>query len=247
MQTASAQSTARNFRNVTAPAIHTLPVDNAVRRSSGAISEIAAQRKMGVIVNVAREKTVFGDGEEARYSYKVIEGAVRLSKIMLDGRRQIAEFALPGDMFGFDCADVYGLSAETVTPVTLVRYSRSNIERLGEEFSDVGRELMALLRRGWTSAQAHLVMLGRQTAKERVAAFLVALAEHRGVHSGQALHLPMGRQDIADYLGLTIETVCRTLTDLKSEGVIKVPDRHRVVICDLAALEDLARGEDTDL
>ncbi|MGD0867370.1 MAG: helix-turn-helix domain-containing protein [Rhizomicrobium sp.] len=214
---------------------------------NGAISEIAEMRKIGVIVNLARGKTVFGDGEEARYSYKVVEGAVRLSKIMLDGRRQIAEFALPGDMFGFECGDVYALSAEAVTPVTLVRYSRSNIERLGEECSDVRRELLKHLRRGWTSAQAHLVMLGRQSAKERVAAFLVALAEHRSVQDGQSLDLPMGRQDIADYLGLTIETVCRTLTDFKSDRIIAIPDRHHVIIRNLEALESLAEGEDTDL
>jgi CRP-like cAMP-binding protein len=245
MMNVLAETTVRSSRN--APALRAAPVNGASQRPAGAISEIAAQRKMGVIVTVARGKTVFSDGEDARYSYKIVEGAVRLSKIMLDGRRQIAEFALPGDMFGFECGDVYGLSAEAVTPVTLVRYTRSHIEKLGEEFSDVGRELMALLRRGWTSAQAHLVMLGRQTAKERIAAFLVALAQHRGVRDGQALGLPMGRQDIADYLGLTIETVCRTLTELKSEGVLSIPDRHRVVIRDFDALESIAQGEDMDL
>jgi CRP-like cAMP-binding protein len=210
-------------------------------------SEIAAQRKIGVVVNLARGNTVFGDGDEARYFYKVVEGAVRLSKIMLNGRRQIAEFALPGDIFGFECGETYGLSAEAVTPVVLIRYSRVRIERLGEEFSDVRQELMMLLRRGWTSTQAHLVMLGRQTAKERVAAFFVALAEHRGVRNGQALDLPMGRQDIADYLGLTIETVCRTLTDLKSEKILSIPNRHQIFIRNLDALKSLAQGEDSDL
>jgi CRP-like cAMP-binding protein len=227
-----------------APA-HAAHAGRTALHSSGAISEIAAQRNIGVVIGLTRGKTVFGDGDEARYSYKVVEGAVRLSKIMLDGRRQIAEFALPGDMFGFECGDTYGLSAEAVTPITLIRYSRTHIERLGEEFSDVRRELMAHLRHGWASAQAHLVMLGRQTAKERVAAFLVALATHRGVRSGQALDLPMSRQDIADYLGLTIETVCRTLTDFKSERVLSIPNRHQVVIRNLDALDSLAQGEDT--
>jgi CRP/FNR family nitrogen fixation transcriptional regulator len=80
-----------------------------------------------------------------------------------------------------------------------------------------------------------------------VAAFLVALAEHRSVQDGQSLELPMGRQDIADYLGLTIETVCRTLTDFKSDRIIAIPDRHRVIIRNLEALESLAEGEDTGL
>jgi CRP-like cAMP-binding protein len=89
-------------------------------------------------------------------------------------------------------------------------------------------------------------MLGRQTAKERVAAFLITLSTHRGVKNGQSLNLPMGRQDIADYLGLTIETVCRTLTDLKVAHVIGIPDRHRVVILNMNMLEELASGEDSE-
>jgi CRP-like cAMP-binding protein len=229
---------------------HKMPMAAAIQTravSPKTFSDIAAQRKIGMVVNLTRGNTVFGDGDEARYFYKVVEGAVRLSKIMLNGRRQIAEFALPGDIFGFECGDAYGLSAESVTPVVLIRYSRAHIERLGEEFLDVRQELMTLLRRGWTSAQAHLVMLGRQTAKERVAAFFVALAEHRGVRNAQALDLPMGRQDIADYLGLTIETVCRTLTDLKAEKVLSIPNRHQIVIRNLDALKSLAQGEDSDL
>lgn len=243
MHNASQQTVVRSYDR--GSAAHSSDSANE-RRKGGTISELADRRKIGVIVTVARGKTIFSDGEDAKYSYKVVEGAVRMSKIMLDGRRQIAEFALPGDMFGFESRGVYGLSAEAVTPVTLVRYSRAHIERLGEEFCDINRELMALLRRGWTSAQAHLVMLGRQTAKERVAAFLVALAEQRGVTSGQSLGLPMGRQDIADYLGLTIETVCRTLTEFKSAKILSIPDRRRIIICDIGELERLAQGEDKD-
>ncbi|HTQ14210.1 MAG TPA: helix-turn-helix domain-containing protein [Rhizomicrobium sp.] len=222
-------------------ALHSAPAAAAIPLSVNAISDIAERRKIGAVIHVGRGKTIFGDGDEARYSYKLVEGAVRLSKMMLDGRRQIAEFALPGDMIGFECGETYALTAEAVTPVTLVRYQRTHIERLGDEFSDVRRELMALLRRGWTSAQAHLVMLGRQTAKERVAAFLVALANHRDAAS-EIVALPMGRQDIADYLGLTIETVCRTLTELKTGGIISVPDRHGVVIRDMDGLEAIAQG-----
>ena len=222
-------------------------VETNPQAARGAIGDITAERKIGVVVHIGRGKTIFSDGDDAQYSYKIVEGAVRLSKIMLDGRRQIAEFALPGDMFGFECRDIYGLSAEAVTPVTLIRYSRAHIEKLGEEFSAVSRELMALLRQGWTSAQAHMVMLGRQTAKERVAAFLIALAERRKLKAGQPLDLPMGRQDIADYLGLTIETVCRTLTDLKNDGILAIPNRHQIVIRNPDELEAQAEGEDRDL
>lgn len=219
---------------------------SAVAHPKASISEIASQRKIGAVVNFARGKTIFNDGEDADYSYKVVEGAVRLSKVMLDGRRQIAEFSLPGDMFGFEYGDAYALTAEAVTPVVVVRYHRTHIERLGDEFSDIRQELIAHLRQGWRSAQAHLVMLGRQSAKERVAAFLISLASHRGVKPGQSLELPMGRQDIADYLGLTIETVCRTLTDFKETRAISIPDRRHVVIRDLESLEALAEGEDEE-
>jgi len=230
------------FNTATAEAIRPAPRLPAAKT----IVTIAAERKLGAVVNFARGKTIFNDGENARYSYKVVEGAVRLSKIMVDGRRQIAEFALPGDMIGLEYGELYELSAEAVTPVTLVRYQRSHIERLSDEFPDVRHELMGILRRGWTSAQAHLVMLGRQTAKERMAAFLIALANHRGVRAGQPLGLPMGRQDIADYLGLTIETVSRTLTELKQEHVLGIPDRHHIVIRDLDTLEALAQGETSE-
>lgn len=228
-------------------AVHGTSIPPSSRKPKACISDITTQRKIGAVINFNRGKTIFSDGDDSEYSYKVVEGAVRLSKVMLDGRRQIAEFALPGDMFGFEYGgEAYTLTAEAVTPVTIIRYHRTHIERLGDEFSDIRQELMAYLRQGWTSAQAHLVMLGRQTAKERVAAFLLALAAHRGVKNGQSLDLPMGRQDIADYLGLTIETVCRTLTDLKATHIIAIPDRHRVIIRSMNALESLADGEDSE-
>ena len=99
-----------------------------------------------------------------------------------------------------------------------------------------------MLCRELSAAQEHLVMLGRQTAKERVASFLLLIANRRDAGDGDPLLLPMGRQDIADYLGLTIETVCRALTDLKRERLIEIPDRHHVELRNLAALEDVAEG-----
>lgn len=189
-----------------------------------------------------RNQTIFNEGDDARYSYKVLEGGVRLCKVRPDGRRQIAEFLLPGDMFGFEDGDEYSLTAEALCDVVVMRCPRNQVERLSEEHSDVRRTLMSLLRRELSAAQEHLVMLGRQTAKERVASFLLQLAERKDAEDGDALDLPMGRQDIADYLGLTIETVCRALTDLKRENVIAIPNRHQVVIRCCDALEDVAEG-----
>jgi len=190
-----------------------------------------------------RNQTIFNEGDDARYSYKVVEGGVRLCKVRSDGRRQIAEFLLPGDMFGFEFGDEHSLTAEALCDVVVMRCPRNHVERLSEELPGVRHQLMSLLRRELSAAQDHLVMLGRQTAKERVASFLLLLAERRS-DAGEdiALDLPMGRQDIADYLGLTIETVCRALTDLKRERLIAIPNRHQVVIRDLSALEGVAEG-----
>ena len=191
-----------------------------------------------------RNQTIFNEGDDARYSYKVVEGGVRLCKVRPDGRRQIAEFLLPGDMFGFECGSEHSLTAEALCDVVVMRCPRNHVERLSEEKPDVRRRLMSLLRRELSAAQDHLVMLGRQTAKERVASFLLLLAQRTDADNGDALDLPMGRQDIADYLGLTIETVCRALTDLKRERLIAIPNRHQVVICDIALLEGVAEGDE---
>jgi CRP/FNR family nitrogen fixation transcriptional regulator len=191
-----------------------------------------------------RNQTIFNEGDDARYSYKILEGGVRLCKVRPDGRRQIAEFLLPGDMFGFEMGDEHSLTAEALCDVVLLRCSRSHVERLSDESVEVRRKLMSLLRRELSAAQEHLVMLGRQTAKERVASFLLLLADRNDADDGDAVELPMGRQDIADYLGLTIETVCRALTDLKKEGLIAIPNRHQVVIRRTEALELVADGDE---
>ena len=191
-----------------------------------------------------RNQTIFNEGDDARYSYKVIQGGVRLCKVRSDGRRQIAEFLLPGDMFGLECGEEHSLTAEALCDVIVMRCPRNHVERLSEEHPDVRRQLMSLLRRELSAAQDHLVMLGRQTAKERVASFLLLLAERTAAQDGDAVDLPMGRQDIADYLGLTIETVCRALTDLKREQQIQIPNRHQVVIRDIEALELVAEGDE---
>ncbi len=208
---------------------------------SDALSPLHA---LGTLSRFGRNQTIFNEGDDARYSYKIVEGGVRLCKVRADGRRQIAEFLLPGDMFGLEMGDEHSLTAEALCDVVVMRCTRTHVERLSDERPDVRKQLMTLLRRELSAAQDHLVMLGRQTAKERVASFLLLIAERNDAEDGDAFELPMGRQDIADYLGLTIETVCRALTDLKREGVIAIPNRHQVVISSVVRLETVAEGED---
>ncbi len=189
-----------------------------------------ALQSIGTVCQFGRNQTIFSDGDEAAYSYKVVSGAVRLVKLMADGRRHIAGFQLPGDLFGIEWTGEYELTAEAVTEVTAIRYSRAQLERLGEERSDIRRQLTERLRDDLRAAHDHLISLGCQSARERVASFLLLLARRVGAQDGAAIEMHMGRQDVADYLGLTIETVCRTLSDLKDACVIEIPNRHQIVI-----------------
>jgi len=203
--------------------------------------EPSALERIGTIVQFARNETIFSECDTARYAYRLLKGFVRLSRVMIDGRRQIAQFLSPGDMFALEGKDAHSLTAEALTEVSVICYPRWQVEQLSDDMPEVRRELMASLRRELSAAQDHLVMLGRQTAMERVASFVLQLAKRRGVHD--RVEFPMSRQDIADYLGLTIETVCRVLTELKTLRVITTPDRHHAIIRDFDALEAIAIGD----
>src|SRR5215472_6933030 len=202
----------------------------------------AALHSIGTVCQFGRNQTVFSDGDDAAYSYKVVSGAVRLVKLMADGRRHIAGFQLPGDLFGIEWTGEYELTAEAVTEVTAIRYSRTHLERLSEERADIRKQLTERLRDDLRAAHDHLISLGCQSARERVASFLLLLVERTDAREGAPIEMPMGRQDIADYLGLTIETVCRTLSDLRDSGVIDVPNRHHIVVRNLPKLNAAAHA-----
>jgi CRP-like cAMP-binding protein len=206
--------------------------------------DLKALQQVGTKVRFERNKTIFSEGEEAAYCYKVISGAVRLCKHMSDGRRQIADFLLPGDVFGFMQFGAYKFTAEAVDDVVLMCYPQRQIERLSRTMPAMRGRLLVLLSQRLLGMQDHLVMLGRQTAKERVSSFLLLIAERSDAHEGSVFDLPMGRQDIADYLGLTIETVCRVLSELKRAKVVAIPSISQIIVNDMDALHDLAeRGE----
>jgi len=199
---------------------------------------------MGTVTNFDRSATIFHEGDDADYSYKVVSGAVRLSKMTSDGRRQVAEFALPGDFIGLNWLNEHAMTAETLTDVTLIAYTRGRLERLGDENQAIRAELFSTLRHDLWAAQNHLVLLGRQSALERVACFLLSMLERSRSADKTIIQVPMTRRDIADYLGLTIETVCRMLTRLKQSGVIGIPDRHTVSVRNLGGLRRAAQPEE---
>jgi CRP-like cAMP-binding protein len=187
-----------------------------------------------------RGETIFSEGEPADRVCKLICGTIRLCRYSPDGRRHIVDFVHAGELIGFlECAD-QPWTAEAVTDVTLVSYPRAGVDRLAASNPAIRTRILCHLSANLLEAQQQLFVLGCQCAKERVASFLVRLADRVDLLAGEALDLPMGRQDIADHLGLTVETVCRVLSALKSESLIAIPNSHELILKDMDALRAMA-------
>jgi CRP-like cAMP-binding protein len=192
--------------------------------------------RFAAVTSLKRDGTVFTEGDSARYFFRVISGAVRSCQLLADGRRHISEFFLPGDFIALDTDGVYRFTAEAITETTLRRYPRSVIDQsLAPRFH---RQLLALLSRQLVAAQQQMLLLGRKTATERVASFLLTMAARS--KDAEHMSLPMTRNDIADHLGLTTETVSRAFSQLKMQGVIGLDGAANVVVQDGEALEELA-------
>lgn len=188
---------------------------------------------MGAPMDFKRNAEIYGESEPAEYLYKVLTGAVRIYKVLADGRRQIGAFYVPGDVFGLENGDVHSFSAEAVTESKVLVVKRSALVALAARDTDVARQLWAITARELQRAQEHFLALIK-TAEERVVGFLLEMATR--VSGGNQFELPMSRQDIADYLGLTIETVSRTMTHLESAAAIELPSSRIVVLRNRATL-----------
>jgi CRP/FNR family transcriptional regulator, nitrogen fixation regulation protein len=191
---------------------------------------------LGVRMGYTRNAEIFGEGEPTSHFYKVVSGAARIYKVLNDGRRQICAFYLPGEVFGLEAANFHHCSAEAVTRSVFLVVKRSALVSLADADHGLARLLWALTARELQRVQTHMLVLIR-SAQERVACFLLEMAERMGV--ADQIELPMSRQDIADYLGLTIETISRTLTQLESTGAIAVPTCHRITLRDRRTLKRL--------
>ncbi|WP_053080438.1 helix-turn-helix domain-containing protein [Methylobacterium variabile] len=186
----------------------------------------------------AADEEVYAEGDRAVHFYMVVSGAVRTYRLLSDGRRQIDGFHLPGDIFGLEAGEERRTGADAVTDTTVTAFRRSDRDALTGDAGALAREVVAAMLRALERAQDHMLLLGRKSAKERVASFLLGLSRRAG--TGGAIALPMSRTDIADHLGLTIESVSRTLTQLEREGVIALPAHRRAVeVRDGAALRRL--------
>ena len=190
---------------------------------------------MGAPMTFGRNEEIYGEREPAEYLYKIISGTVRIYKILADGRRQIQAFHVAGDLFGFEFENEHSFSAEAISEARILVVKRSAVMGLAARDNDVARQLLAVTARELQRVQGHVMLLVK-TAQERVVSFLLEMA---GRAPGDAVELPMSRQDIADYLGLTIETVSRTLTGLESTAAIALPSSRRIVLRNQQALSRL--------
>lgn len=191
-------------------------------------------------VSFSQKATLFEQGDEANSLYTITSGTLRLHYDLPDGRRQIVGFAMPGDFLGLSLEPRFGITADALTPIQACRFDRHRFMALIERHPNMMRKMHEVASHELAIAQEHMVVLGRRRAEERVASFLLKWWHRLQRIQGNSptVALPMGRQDIADHLGLTIETVSRTLARWMREKIIlDVPDGVRIL--DAAKLEDV--------
>jgi CRP-like cAMP-binding protein len=190
---------------------------------------------------------IYQCGDPTLYWHLMVAGAARECAISYDGRRQIVDFLLPGDLFGFGAHEVHRFSTEVIAPRTsIVRYPRRALEQLAESDRDVSRCIREVAFEAIVRLQARTLILGRSNALARVSAFLLEWADRGREGDGTTISLPMSRYDIADYLAVAVETVCRALTALRRRQVITYRSARHLTICDRQTLELLTEDGDED-
>ena len=177
------------------------------------------------------DQEIYGEGEPTERAYKVLRGVVRTYKLLDDGRRQIAAFYFPGEVFGLELADHYATTAEAVVTSHVASFQRQEIAEAASRSIDVAHELWTCTAKNLHLAEGHLLLLGRKTAEERVEAFLDEMNQ-RGRRTGH-VKLSMTRRDIADYLGLTIETVSRILHLMRKQGRLQLSGARNIELTPL--------------
>ena len=212
------------------------PVTLNDRRQAAApvLTEVVNQH--GTRLHFSRNTQIYAQADRVEMLYKVVRGVVRTSRLTLDGRRQVGDFYYPGDLFGLEPGPDHRFGAEALEDCEVLAVRHSAVRAA---IGDVGldRAILEAQRLEMERLQDHVVMLGRKSARERVASFLMGIAQRSG--AGQP-SLAMGRQDIADYLGLTIETVSRMLTQLQGEAIVEFPSARRFEVRKWTVLEAMA-------
>ncbi len=194
--------------------------------------------------DLAPEQSLFMEGDRAASFFTVLKGCLRLSKLLSDGRRQITGFVLPGEFIGLSSKNSHAYNAEALVEASLCRFAIRDLECISEANPAMKGRLLDMTNTDLARAQEHMLLLGRMTALEKIASFLSNLIVRAAAADlpSEPLALPMSRADIADYLGLTIETVSRTFTKLKTDRIIALPEHNQVEVINLAGLLLLAES-----
>jgi CRP/FNR family transcriptional regulator, nitrogen fixation regulation protein len=189
--------------------------------------------------NYKKGTEIYGEKEPAEYVYQIKIGAVRSYKLLSDGRRQIGAFHLAGDIFGLENGSEHRFTAEAIVNTTVRLIKRRSLEMVAESDALVSRNLLSMTTSNLQHAEDHMLLLGRKTSLERVAAFLIEM--DRRLTAAGVMPLPMSRRDIADYLGLTLETVSRALSRLHQLGIIGFigSNQRQIILLDRRQLADL--------
>jgi CRP/FNR family transcriptional regulator, nitrogen fixation regulation protein len=196
---------------------------------------------IGSVLSFRSGREVYAEGDRATHWYRVTSGVLRTCKLLPDGRRQIDDFLFEGDIFGLEGASDHCFAAEAVTNAAVIGYSRSRFDAMAVEDASLSATLLQLTLKRLDKAHKRLLLLGRKTAEEKLATFLLEMLDRS--EQPDAIELPMSRTDIADYLGLTIETVSRTFSLLRRDGLVALPATHTVIILNRDGLEELTGDE----
>ena len=200
---------------------------------------------IGITVTAEPRQTIVVEGDPIDHYYRIVSGTVRLYRSFADGRRQVIDFLTGGDCFGLTGLDCHAHGVEAVSRVIMIRYPRHLLEAALQSDPDLACRLFRLACTELGRAQEQMLLLGRKSAEERIASFLVRLAATAGAGTTRpVVTLTMSRLDIADHLGLTIETVSRTLSRFKRDGLIDLPSRHEIALCRMDRIRALAEGGD---
>lgn len=208
--------------------------DDRTARPASALTD--AFDRHGVRMTYARNTEIYAQDDEADQLYQVVRGVVRTSRLTADGRRQVGDFYYVGDLFGLEPGPDHRFAAEALDDCEVIAVRRSAVRAFAGDAA-LDRAILEAQRLEMERLQEHVVMLGRKSARERVASFLISVAQRSD--DGPA-NLAMGRQDMADYLGLTIETVSRMLTQLQGDAIVEFPSSRRFEVRKWTALEALA-------
>jgi CRP/FNR family nitrogen fixation transcriptional regulator len=185
--------------------------------------------------------SIYRYNDPVEHWFRIVAGAARMSALTGDGRRHIVDFMLPSDFFGFAASGGRNFCVEAIIPGTLIaRYPRRSAERLADCDPQIARHIREVAFESIARLQRRTVILGRTRALEKVSAFLLEMADRSHTAPTHAVYLPMSRYDIADYLGMAVETVSRTLTQLRSRAAIAFCAARQVQICNRGALEKFA-------